>query len=258
MPKKNTLFVILPLCLLIAACGSKASATPEASASSATPNPCSAENIPAEVANVHNLTREFDDYSALASNTPQAQLVQLIPELQRILRDAEDLQVPACLLTLKEMQLAHMNTVVITLMAFMRTTDPAGLEQINAGIAQARELHGQYDVERARLLGITLTPTLASPPGTPDANATPASSTAPTATVTNLGADGINLRAAPNLNAAETGTLGAQVSTGAFGQTADGQWIQVQIPEEPGQRAWVYASLVQLSVAEDQLPVIVP
>jgi hypothetical protein len=52
------------------------------------------------VAKVNALMREFDDYSALASNTPQAQLVVVVPELQRVLREVEDLSVPACLDTL--------------------------------------------------------------------------------------------------------------------------------------------------------------
>ena len=61
---------------------------------------------------------------------------------------------------LKKLQLAHMNVVIQVLMGFMNTTDAAGVEQINAAIAQARTLHGQYDIEMARLLGITL----AAPP----------------------------------------------------------------------------------------------
>jgi hypothetical protein len=56
--------------------------------------------------------REFDDASLLASNTPLDQFNPTIANLQRIRRDAEDLRVPACLTTLKQYQLAHMNTVI--------------------------------------------------------------------------------------------------------------------------------------------------
>jgi hypothetical protein len=73
---------------------------PAATVSPATLDLCSAENLPAEVVKVNALMREFDNYSALASNTPQMQLVVVIPELQRALREVEDLSVPACLDTL--------------------------------------------------------------------------------------------------------------------------------------------------------------
>ena len=99
--------------------------------------------------------REFDDYSTLASSTPNAQMMNLIPDMQRIRREAEDQEIPACLSTLKQIQLAHMNTVLQTLLAFVGQADA---NTINAGIAQARDLHTKYDVEIARLLGITLPP----------------------------------------------------------------------------------------------------
>src|SRR5689334_13552299 len=98
---------ILILSVLLAACGS-ADATEVATqaltdAFTATPDLCSPENLPDEVTRVNKLMREFDDYSSLASNTPQAQLINIIPDMQRILRDTEDLQVPTCLQTLKKL-----------------------------------------------------------------------------------------------------------------------------------------------------------
>jgi len=142
--------------MLVSACGKgalSATATPTISITS-TPDLCSEANLPSEVAKINKLMREFDDYSALASNTPQQQLVVVIPELQRILRDAEDQTVPPCLTSLKEFQLAHMRTVVQTLLAFVGNSD---VNLVSAGINTAREQHAQYDVEMARLLGITLT-----------------------------------------------------------------------------------------------------
>ena len=152
MTHKIALPILLLLCLVTAACGSNApAATPTADL-------CSAENLPAEVNKVQMLMRNFDDYALLASNTPQGQLIQILPDMQRITRSAEDLPVPACLQALKDLQVTHMKAVVTTLMAFMRTTDAAGLEQVNAGISEARDLRMKYDVEAARLLGVTLTP----------------------------------------------------------------------------------------------------
>lgn len=251
---------VLPLIILVSlastACGNKATATEEVVAPvfTSTPDLCSSENLPEEVAKVNKLTREFDDYSALASNTPQSQLVQVIPDMQRVLRDAEDQSVPACLTNLKKIQIAHMSVVVQTLMAFLNTSDTAGVEKINAAISQARNFHGQYDFEMARLLGITLI----APP-TPEVDAAPVTPI-PTSgfVVTNPGPARVNLRSAPDLNATEAGLVEVQASMLALGKTEDNQWIQVQIPGQPGQTAWVYAILVQLSVPIDQLPVVTP
>jgi hypothetical protein len=251
---------ILILSILLTACGGTGNAVetateaPLAAVVTSTPDLCSSENLPGEVANINKLMREFDDYSSLASNTPQAQLINLIPEMQRILRDAEDLQVPPCLQTLKKLELAHMNLVIQILMAFLNSSNAqVDTQAINTGIAQARELHSKYDVEMARLLGITLVaPTTSA--ATPDANAVP-SATVVVASVTNPGPSGINLRSSPRLDAPEAGQLGVQASTAAVGKSADGQWIKVEIPGQPGQLAWVFASLVQLSVPIEQLPV---
>jgi hypothetical protein len=150
--KKIIFTLILAFSVLISACGNKATESP---AVTSTPDLCSSDNLPAEVTKVNDLMREFDDYSELASNTPQAQLATVIPELQRILRDAEDQVVPACLETLKKLQLAHMDIVGQTLMAFLSSSD---LNAVNAGISRARDLHNQYDVELARLLGVTVVP----------------------------------------------------------------------------------------------------
>jgi hypothetical protein len=255
---------ILIFSVFLAACGTPgatevATQATQASANvfTVTPDLCSAENLPDEVSRVNKLMREFDDYSSLASNTPQAQLINLIPDMQRILRDAEDLQVPTCLQTLKKLELAHMNLVIQILMAFLNSASAqVDTQTINAGIAQARELHAKYDIEMARLLGITLVvPPTATPGGTPDANAVPSATAAAIAYVTNASASGVNLRAAPGLDAAEAGVLTAATSTAALGKSADAQWIKVEIPGQPGQTAWVFASLVQLSVPIEQLPV---
>lgn len=273
MKKKNILRAILLISMALSACAKKAAPTAQvvSPAITSTPDLCSKENLPAEVVKINKLTREFDDYSALASHTAQTQLVQVIPELQRVLREAEDQSVPACLTDLKKLQLVQMNTVVQTLLAFMNTSpkDTAGVANINAGIAQSRKLHGQYDVEMARLLGITLAvpptfavvPTLTASPATttPVANVPPPAQTATSGfIVTNPGPLRVNLRNAPDLNAITTGGIEVQASVVATGRTADNLWIQVQLTDQPVRAAWVYATLVKLSVPIEQLPVVTP
>lgn len=252
--KRILILLALVVPTLLAACGKSTPAPTPTQTITSTPDPCSSSNVPGEAAKVNKLMREFDDYSSLASNTPQSQLVILIPQMQRILRDAEDQPVPACLQTLKKLQLTHMNTVVQTLMAFMTSKD---VKVINAGIGQARDLHNQYDIEMARLLGVTLVVQPSPTAGAATAQSNPASSPTPQAAFVAIrGPSGVNLRSAPSLEAPEAGLLNAQSSTAALGRSADGQWIKVEIPGQPGQTAWVYAPLVQLSVPIEQLPIV--
>lgn len=153
--KKTSIMLFVTLALLLTACGEKTLAPTETSIPPVTPtlDLCSEANLPNEIGKVNSLMREFDDYATLASNTPQAQLVVVVPELQRVQRAAEDLEVPACLERLKELQVNHMSMVVQTLLAFMSSSDT---NLVNSGIAQAREIRTQYDTEMARLLGVTL------------------------------------------------------------------------------------------------------
>ena len=112
--------------------------------------------------------REFDDASVLAAALPRDQLSGSIANLQKIRRDAEDEQIPPCLATLKKYQIDHMNTVINTLIAFM---GGAKQQDLNQGINQARQLHDQYTLELARILGITVVP--ATPIVTPQPTSTP-------------------------------------------------------------------------------------
>jgi hypothetical protein len=120
-----------------------------------TPDPCSPDHIEDEVYKVHKFMREFDDASALAANVGRDQLNDSIATLQRIRRDAEDQEVPSCLVQLKTYQIAHMNTTINTLLAFMGGADQ---ESVNSGIALARQQHDAYSLELARLLKLDIIP----------------------------------------------------------------------------------------------------
>jgi len=176
---------IFILILLIAGCGNfpaapEATATAVEAAATATVaapatagptstlDPCSRPQLETEVQIVHKHMREFDDASVLASNMPREQLSTAIADLQRIRREAEDEQTPACLTDLKQIQVLHMNTVINTLIVFMGGTDQQTLDQ---GIALARQQHDQYTLELARILGLTVVP--ATMPPAPSATATP-------------------------------------------------------------------------------------
>lgn len=186
--KKDILLIIFTFVLLgtLAGCGTPP-ATPSTSTSTSAPpppaatetslvpptitstaDPCGPDQIEAEVQKVHRHMREFDDASTLASSTPREQLNDSIANLQRIRREAEDEAVPPCLTNLQKYQVDHMNTVISTLIAFIGGADKQALEP---GIAQAKQLHDQYTLEFARLLGLTVVP--ASPPAEASETPTP-------------------------------------------------------------------------------------
>lgn len=123
-------------------------------------DPCAPQNLPVTVQEVNDLMREFDDASQLASNLPAEQLPEVISNLQRIRRDTEDVQIPACLSTLKTHQLNHMNLMIQSLLAFVGGADQAVLSN---GLEQARTEYDRYTLEIVRLLGITLAPITPTP-----------------------------------------------------------------------------------------------
>lgn len=198
--KKDLLCFALFFCLLtivLTACGSKApvpipsvtaastsTEVPATPTVSATPDPCVSPQLEEEVQKVQRHMREFDDASTLASNVPQTQLSNSISDLQRIRREADDEQIPACLTDLKTYQITHMNAVINTLLAFMRSSAPQAINCTNvqpntesAGVCQnialAREQHDKYLVELARLLGLTVVPATQATTGAPSETSTP-------------------------------------------------------------------------------------
>ena len=133
-----------------------------------TPDPCSLENIAKEVARVNALTREFEDTALLLTSTLLRDTsVQLVQDLQRIKRVAEDQVVPSCLTDLKAYQVAHMNArieVFGTALAFLNVYGPNGDQKalnklLEPSYAKAEMSARQYENEYARVLGLPI-PTL--------------------------------------------------------------------------------------------------
>ena len=183
---KKIILIILPsvviLTMLVAGCGgNQQPPTPIATDETATPIPtstiaitttpdlCAPESIRAEVDKVHRHMREFDDASKLTYSIPRDQLSSSIADLQRIRREAEDETIPACLGNLKSYQIQHMNSVIDTLLAFVRGS--SDLTVLNQGMTLAGQQHDQYILEVARLLGIT--PVAGTAVVVPSATSTP-------------------------------------------------------------------------------------
>lgn len=161
---KRFILYLVPLFFLItSACSNQPIATqPEAivTGTTTTDDPCSSENLPTTVQGLNDLMREFDQASQVVSHTAAEQLPGIISTLQRIRRDAEDTQIPACLGELKTHQLNHMNLMIQTLIDFV---GGANQEALTAGLEDAKKEHDLYSLEIVRLLGITLAPITATP-----------------------------------------------------------------------------------------------
>src|SRR5215204_2481827 len=156
--KRQILFALIVFSSLFTACGNAPAVVATNTSSSfsdaptSTPDPCAPENLEASIKEVNDLMREFDDASQLASNLSREQVPNSISDMQRVRRAAEDQQVAACLTTLKKLQMAHMNSVINTMLASVGGADA---NTLNSGLAQARQEHDQYTLEIVKLLGIT-------------------------------------------------------------------------------------------------------
>ncbi len=240
-----------------------ASLTPS---STATPDLCSTSNLPNTIKPVNDLTRQFDDYSALARSAPQSQMMEVIPPLQSIRRTAEDQVLPACLQQLKSYQISYMDTFIQTTLAFESISgNPSGLtagmaQAIKTGMAQAEQYHDQYLIEMARLLGVTVVPSSTPILGIPNPGVTGTSTSTPLPiTITNPGTGSINLHSSPSLTSSVIGKLDVGAAATAIGKSADGDWLLIQIPKQTGKTAWLYTSLINFYNGDiNSLPVATP
>ena|SRR5215211_5515420 len=169
MMKRPALFAFFVVLIFTSSCGSQplptsAGELPATSTTGQADEACASQNLPTTVQPINDLMREFDDASQLASNLPAQQLPEVISNLQRIRRDAEDVQIPTCLTTLKTHQLNHMNLMIQTLLAFVGGADQEALKK---GLEQVRQEHDLYSLEIVRLLGITLAPITVTPESSP-------------------------------------------------------------------------------------------
>jgi hypothetical protein len=150
---------------LLTSCSPKATAAPTVTA---TPDPCAPANIVSEVKKVNDIQRAFDDASQLAAVTSFNQMPVVVPPMQAIHRQAQDLQVPACLTILKSLQLQEMNTTINTFLTFMAGgAQNPNTQLLSQGISQANGLHQQYTQELARLIGATYVPPVPAASSTP-------------------------------------------------------------------------------------------
>lgn len=252
------------LSLVLAACGAigpKPSPTSPpvdtsapAAPPSSTPDPCTKDSLPETVKPLNAYMLQFDDKATVASSAAQADLGPIVSDMQTIRKSAGDLAAPSCLSDLKRFQLLYMDTVIRTLQGFQ--TNPQ-VSVLASGILEARQYHDQYVTELARLAGLALPPSAtAGPQATPGPTVT---ATALVWTVTNPGPNPLNTHVSPSLTAETIAVLNAGDSATALGKSANGEWIEIELPGQTGQLAWVYASLISFTSGNmDSLPIVAP
>jgi hypothetical protein len=256
MFKNMVLFIMLFSVVLLNACSGAAPQTATATAvaavvtASPTIDPCLPQYARLLAQRVHSHMREFDDASTLAASLGVDKLPSAIAELQRIRRSAQDEPVPSCLGQLKDLQVGHMNMVIDTMLGMLNGAKP---EALQTGIINARKLHDAYTLELANVLGVTI---VAKPTNVPGAAGTETPAAVSAVTVMNPGPNPVNLRAEPDLNAAVVTVFEVNAATPVLGKSADGKWVQVDVPEKTGEKAWLYLEAVTLSGALDAVPVV--
>jgi len=262
MRRRIVLLLLISVFAVLSACGNSTPAIIPSSTPSvtATPDLCSTSNLQSTVKPVNDLTRQFDDYAALASSTPQSQLVQVIPALQAIRRAAEDQGVPTCLKQLKIYQISYMDTMIQTMLAFESN---ANADVLKGGVAQAQQYHNLYTLELARLLGITIVAPTTTTPGAHPTLSAGATATTPVPsspiTVVNPGPNPINLHVSASLTSQTIGTLSVGASATAIAISSADDWVLIQIPGQAGKTAWVYATLIKPNAGVlSSLPVATP
>jgi hypothetical protein len=252
MIKRMVFLSVLVCSLLLGGCSPAVSPTPIQAEASPTIDPCLPEYAHVLTQRVNDHMREFDDASTLASNLTVDQLPASVADLQRIRREAQDEPVPSCLGKLKDLQLAHMNSVINV---FLEMLNGVPAQDLQTGVSTARRLHDDYLLEMAQVLGLQVV--TQTPAAIPEAFLnTPA---APgVASVINPSTMELKLRLAPDLASPVVATLAANASAPLLGKSADGLWLQLQLPGSSTEKAWVLLEMVTLTTSLDTLPVVTP
>jgi hypothetical protein len=201
--------------------------------------------------------REFDDASLLAINMPREQVVDQVVALQSIRRETEQMPVPDCAGKLKARMVGYMNQVVDLLVAFVGGVSP---DLVFRGLEDSGVLRGAMEGEMAAFVGATLTPY--PTPYQFAALVTVVPSIPVTGEGTGLAAvmavvsneRGANLRQEPSSESALVSSLALDTQVEVLGASPDLLWIYVKTSD--GLNGWLYAELISVGMAIEDLPVI--
>lgn len=216
---------------------------------------CAPQHLPEDYHRLGLALREFDDVLSLAISVPREMVVEQVEQLQRVRREVEAAQVPACLEAYKGSLVRYMNRVVDLLVAFLAGVSP---NQISEALLNTSEMRQAIFAEITLLTGVSPTP---YPTPLPFASQTPeagigipvtgAPETAAVAFVNHP--EGVNLREGPGVNYTFQVVVPSGSQLPVLGVDASLQWLKVQVN---GGEGWVFLPLVELNVPAESLPVV--
>lgn len=244
---KNFLAVLIFCAFFFSSCAALTPTEPPATPTP-TPDPCSAENIAAEVEDLQAVVNTFQDGMNIANNTDVNLLIHPILRLQEIQEEMRRVEVPGCLAGLKETSIQYSISVINYLLIFMNTQDPNSEELVTA--IQNSQLLWQ---EVIRNFNSVLTTSGLTPQELPELNQAIPESEGIEPLLINEGSGTVNLRAAPNLDAEVLAILKSGSQAQVLGRNDAGDWIQVNFE---GTLGWVFAETVTINVSVGDLPVI--
>ncbi|MBM3138592.1 MAG: hypothetical protein FJZ98_10450, partial [Chloroflexi bacterium] len=200
---KKTTAVLILSAILLSACSAltPAEATPQPTLTP-TPDPCSEENIVAEVEDLQALVNSFQDGMNIANNTDVNLLIHPILRLQEVQEEIRRISVPTCLIDLKETSIQYSISVINYLLIFMNTQDPES-EELAAAIQNSQQLW-QAVINN---FNSVLTTAGVTPQELPELNQAIPDASGIRPVLTNEGPASVNLRSAPNLDAEVLATL---------------------------------------------------
>ena len=253
MKNKRILTLIAVTAMLANACALIAPAeptqTPEpAPTQTSTPDPCGPDNVMLEVEKVQALVNSFQDTAYIANNTDVNLLIHPILRLQEMQKELRELEVPDCLVPLKNRSIEYTVSVVNYLLLFMNLQDPAAVELTTAiqnSEALWQTVLGEFNN--------VLTAAGLEPQQVSELNQPPSESEDSGVTVLNEGPGAVNIRELPDLDSEVLEKLEAEDTAAALGRTEDSEWIQIRIDDVTG---WVFAETITIDSPVEDLPVI--
>jgi len=172
----------------------------------------------------------------------------VILEMQKFQSEAEELDVPACLVKLQEEQLNFMQTVTAVMTNFM-----GGMtgDQLQQQIMFSRNTRTNHEVELGKLLGYEYhTPT---PWPTPTATqVTPTSTPAPVTVTTSKDVDVFQ---GPGTDFPKIGVFLTGQQANVIRRSEAFNWVLVEIWDSPDHKGWVFYVDVTVSASMISVPV---
>ena len=253
MKNKRIIILIAITAMLANACALIAPAqptqTPEpAPTPTATPDPCGPDNVMLEVEKIQALVNSFQGTAYIANNTDVNLLIHPILRLQEMQKELRELEVPDCLLALKDKSIDYTVSVVNYLLLFMNLQDPAAVELTTAiqnSEALWQTVLGEFNS--------VLTAAGLEPQQVTELNQPPSESVETGVTVLNEGPGAVNIRELPDLDSDVLEKLEAEDTAAAIGRTEDSEWIQISAEDVTG---WVFAETITIDSPVEDLPVI--